>query len=111
MQIQSVGPLITTAGESLTINTQWTVTSPLGLITSSSIVAGDTTITVPSTSATAVIIVPGSTAPTTAKLKGIAGDTGVALSVTNPAVISLATVSSFVITTTGSTSTYTFIWL
>lgn len=59
--------------------------------------AGANTITVPSNAVAVTIIKPtGNTVTLT--LKGVTGDTGIALSLTSPDSISLASVSTFVLT-------------
>ena len=67
-----------------------------GAIDVVALVAGPNTITVPTGATGATIIFPltNTSQPT---LKGIAGDTGIALALTSPTSIGLATVTSFVI--------------
>lgn len=64
------------------------------------LIAGANTITVPSGS-TGATIIPPSTNTETMTLKGVSGDTGIALALTSPTSIALATVTTFVITAGG----------
>ena len=59
--------------------------------------SGANTITVPS-NATAVTIIPPSANVATLTLKGVSGDTGVSLNLTDPTSIGLNAVSTFVLT-------------
>jgi hypothetical protein len=74
--------------------------------------AGDNTITVPTAIApTGVTIVPPAGNTQTMTLKGVAGDTGIALHLTDPTSIGLkSTVASFVLTVTGTITGVRFIW-
>lgn len=63
--------------------------------------SGANTITVPS-GAVAVTIIPPSANAVTMTLKGVTGDTGIALSLLAPCSLSLASVSSFVLTAGGA---------
>ncbi len=63
--------------------------------------SGANTITVPS-DATAVTIIPPAGNAQTLTLKGVTGDTGIALSLLDPCSISLSSVSTFVITAGGT---------
>lgn len=56
----------------------------------------------PPTNAVGVIILPPAANTVTLTLKGVTGDTGVGLHLTNPSCISLAGLSAFGITTNGS---------
>lgn len=88
-----------------------TTTSSLGLPDFVTLASGANTITVPSTSYTHVLILPPSGNVQTLTLKGVSGDTGVALSVTKPVLLSLASVASFVITAGGTVTGVQVIWL
>ncbi len=74
--------------------------------------AGDNTITVPTALApTGVTIVPPAGNTQTITLKGVAGDTGIALHLTDPSSIALkSTVASFVLTVTGTVTGLRLIW-
>lgn len=74
-----------------------------GVINDVELSAGANTITVPD-GATGVTIVPRSTNTATLTLKGVSGDTGIALALTSPTSIGLATVTSFVITASAITN-------
>lgn len=65
------------------------------------LVSGNNTITVP-TGATGVTIIPAEDNAVALTLKGVNGDTGIALALTSPTSIGLASVSSFVINAGGS---------
>lgn len=65
--------------------------------------------TVPS-GAAAVLIIPDSANAQTLTLKGVTGDTGIALSKTQPTVVALGTSPSIGITTGGS-ATFTIVWM
>lgn len=71
---------------------------------------GANTITVP-TGSTMCVFVPPSTNTQTLTLKGISGDTGIAMAVNKPALIPLSSVASFVITTNGAVTGCEFIFL
>lgn len=71
--------------------------------------SGANTITVP-TSAVAVTIIPPAGNAVTMTLKGVTGDTGIALALTSPCSVSLASVSTFVITTGGAITGVRFIY-
>jgi len=79
-----------------------------GAIDVVALVVGANTITVP-TGATGATIIPPATNTETMTLKGVSGDTGIALALTSPTSIGLATVTSFVITA-GGTITLKIIW-
>jgi hypothetical protein len=81
-----------------------------GLITQQTLASGANTITVPSASCVWVIIIPPSSNTQTLTLKGVTGDTGIALSKTGPFLLSLASVSSFVLTAGGTITGVRFIW-
>lgn len=70
---------------------------------------GFSAVTIP-TGATAVLIIPPTANTNTITLKGITGDTGVALSKTLPTVLALAASSGFGLTTGGSTAIQ-FVWM
>lgn len=74
-------------------------TSP-GSIQVYELTTGANTITVPD-GATGATIIPPSTNTETITLKGISGDTGIALALTSPTSLGLATVTSFVLTVGG----------
>lgn len=76
------------------------------LITLSS---GANTITVPS-GAVAVTIIPPDNNSQTITLKGITGDTGIALALTAPCSLSLSSVSTFVLTAGGTITGVRFIY-
>lgn len=66
--------------------------------------SGNNTITVPS-NAVAVTIIPPSGNLVVLTLKGVAGDTGISIHLTDPTSIGLNTVTSFVLNATGSAVT------
>lgn len=65
--------------------------------------------TVP-TGATAVLIIPVAGNAQTLTLKGVTGDTGIALHITNPTVVALGSTPSIGLTTGGSTG-FTIVWM
>jgi hypothetical protein len=78
--------------------------------TSLELASGANTITVPSW-AQGAIIRPDPTNAVAMTLKGVSGDTGIALDLTGPSLINFAASppANFVLTSAGSTSTYTSI--
>jgi hypothetical protein len=80
-----------------------------GMVETKTLSSGANTITVPS-GAVGVTLVPPVNNAVTMTLKGITGDTGIALSLVNPAHISLSGVSTFVITAGGTISNFRLIW-
>lgn len=80
-----------------------TISSAIGQRQIISLNSGANTITVP-TGATVVLIVPPTENTNSLTLKGVSGDTGVALSKTLPTALTLASVSSFVLSAGGTTS-------
>jgi hypothetical protein len=85
-----------------------------GSVTLHSLSSGNNTITVPSSSGVTVkgaTIVPPSDNTQTLTLKGIAGDTGIALSKVNPTAISFDTApANFVLNAGGTISGLRIIW-
>lgn len=83
-----------------------------GSITIQTLAAGANTITVPvGATCTAVTIAPPSGNAQTITLKGVTGDTGVALHLTDPTTIALAsTVTTFVLTAGGTVTACRFYW-
>lgn len=81
-----------------------------GMVQNIALTTGANTITVPS-GATAVTIVPPTANTVTMQLKGVTGDTGIRLHLTDPSSISLtiASTASFCITVSGAL-TLRFIW-
>lgn len=71
--------------------------------------SGANTITVPS-GAVAVTIIPPTANAVTMTLKGVSGDTGIALALTAPCSLSLSSVSTFVITAGGTITGVRFIY-
>lgn len=71
--------------------------------------SGANTIT-PPTGAVAVTIIPPDNNSQTMTLKGVTGDTGIALALTAPCSISLSNVSSFVVTAGGTITGVRFIY-
>lgn len=88
-----------------------TTTSSNGLVDSVALSSGANTITTPTGTFTHVLILPPSGNAQTMTLKGVSGDTGIALSLTKPSLVSLASVSSFVITAGGTISGLILVWL
>lgn len=88
-----------------------TSTSSLGLPDFVNLAGGANTITVPSTSYTHVLILPPSGNVQTITLKGVSGDTGIAQSVTKPVLLSLSSVSTFVLTAGGSITGVILVWM
>ena len=86
-------------------------TSP-AVITVVNLTTGNNTITVPTAggTATAVLIIPPAGNTNTLTIKGDAGDTGVSLHRTNPSLIGLNSVSSFILTTGGVINNTRFIY-
>jgi hypothetical protein len=76
--------------------TQIAITSAVGLRHSVALGAGSTTVTVP-TGSTYVLITPPTSNIQAITLKGVAGDTGVAIAKTKPTLLSLDTVTTFVL--------------
>lgn len=86
-------------------------TSSPAMVELVALINGNTTITVPAGGSvpTAVTIVPPSDNTVPLTLKGVAGDTGVAIHPTDPTTIALAsTAASFVITATGNVNVRLF---
>lgn len=83
------------------------IASPGSSITTN-LASGANTITVP-TGATGVLIVPPASNAVTLTLKGVTGDTGIAVGLISPIFLSLNSVSTFVITA-GSAVTVRLIW-
>jgi hypothetical protein len=109
----SVGPITLTSGIDF-VNVQYTIGAPVGAVFSQTLTQGAAnTITVPSGTPTTCIIQPPSTNTLTTTLKGVSGDTGVAIHKTQPTFISLdPSVTSFVITlSAGSNQIFVFTWL
>lgn len=71
--------------------------------------SGANTITVPS-GAVAVTIIPPDNNAQTITLKGVTGDTGIALNLTAPCSLSLSSVSTFVLTAGGTITGVRFIY-
>ncbi len=84
-----------------TISIPVTVSTPVDASTVLNLSSGANTIT-PPVGATVAVIIPPAANAVTMTLKGITGDTGVPLSLTNPSLISLASAAAFVITTGGT---------
>lgn len=92
------GSVIGMAGGAEGISLSVFIASAIGQRQLITLASGANTITVP-TGSTMVIIVPPTTNTQTMTLKGVTGDTGIALDVAKPFVLSLAAgVASFVIT-------------
>jgi len=88
-------------------------TSSPGAVDVQTLASGANTITVPTggTVPTAVTIIPPASNAVQLTLKGVAGDTGIALHLTDPTVIALASsVVSFVINAASSCTGVRFIW-
>lgn len=85
----------------------------LGSITDTTLGSGANTITIPSTTAIGVLITPPTGNTVALTLKGVAGDTGVAMHLTNPTFFSFpAGTADFVITAASATSAPTeFFWV
>lgn len=82
-----------------------------GSITVQSLTVGANTVNVPVGTCTAVTIVPPSGNVQTLILKGVTGDTGIGMHLTDPTTIALAsTVTSFCITAGGSVTACRFYW-
>src|SRR3990167_8626299 len=73
--------------------------------------SGANTITVPDTDCSVCIFVPPTTNTQTITLKGVTGDTGIALDPVLPALIPLADVASFVLTAGAEIADCEIIWL
>lgn len=82
-------------------------TSP-GVNETQALASGANTITAP-TGAAGCTIIPPAGNTTTMTLKGVSGDTGIALALTSPTSLGLSGVSTFVITTNGPV-TVRLIW-
>lgn len=89
-----------------------TNTASPGSITIQTLVSGANTITVPvGATCVSVTISPPSGNTQTLTLKGVTGDTGVALHLTDPSTIALAsTVTTFVLTAGGTITACRFYW-
>lgn len=81
-----------------------------GQVQSIDLANGNNTITVPSNSV-AVMIIPPTANTETLTLKGVNGDTGIALHLTNPFIVSLSSVSSFVISAGNAITGVRFIFV
>jgi hypothetical protein len=102
------GDITLTVAEAATANT----TSP-GSITLHTLASGANTITLPTGGSVpvAATIVPPVSNTNTLTLKGVTGDTGVGLHLTDPAVVTLATTTtSFCITAGGAVTGLRIIW-
>lgn len=83
---------------------EWAITNGIGTTSVSSLSTGANTVTIP-TGTTLVVIAPPTSNTQTITLKGVTGDTGVALSKTRPTVLAIDTgVTSIVLTAGGSVS-------
>ena len=86
------------------------VTSP-GQLEVKNLASGANTISVPGIQPTAVTIIPPAANAVTMTLKGVTGDTGIALHLTDPTTIALASsVTSFVITAGNTLNGLRLIW-
>jgi len=84
-----------------------------GQVEIKSLASGANTITVPTGGATcvAVTIIPPAGNVTTITLKGVTGDTGVGLHLTDPTTVGLASsVTTFCLTTGGAITGVRFVW-
>ncbi len=94
-------------------STAATNTASPGTIEIKTLSSGANTITVPTggTTPTAVTIVPPAGNTVTLTIKGVTGDTGVALHLTDPTTIALASsVTTFCLTTSNTLTGIRFIW-
>lgn len=100
------------SGEKL-VNVSWSITTPMMVEELKALTAGAfNSITVPTGTPELVVIVPPTTNTQTLTLKGITGDTGVALAVADPTVIAFGASPAFGITVgAGSTVNVTLVWL
>ena len=80
-----------------------------GMVETKALSSGFNSITVPSGSKS-VTLVPPSGNTVTLTLKGVTGDTGIGLHLTDPTVIALATAQATIGITTSSTVTVRLIW-
>lgn len=80
-----------------------------GMIETKALASGFNSITVP-TGAKSVTIIPPSANAITLTLKGVTGDTGVKLHLTDPTVIALATAQATIGITTSGTVTVRLVW-
>jgi hypothetical protein len=80
-----------------------------GVVGMQDLASGANTITVP-TGATGVTIIPPAGNTETITAKGVTGDTGISLHRTNPSYIGLYSVSTFVLTASGTVTALRLIW-
>lgn len=93
-----------------TVSAATNAASP-GSVTIHTLSAGANTITPPSTTTTCAVIVPPTGNVQTLTLKGVTGDTGVPLSLTDPTSIALpATPGTFVLTAGGTITGLRIFW-
>jgi hypothetical protein len=103
------GQIPTTAQTLAIAPPQIVYSAPIGSITAVNLVSGANTITIP-TGTTTIIIQPPITNTVVLTLKGVTGDTGITISLTNIQVIQpTATTTSFVITAASTTTGLTYI--
>lgn len=93
----------------------WTNTSANELVTAQACGVGANTVNVPTlpTQAIGVVIIPPSTNTNAITLKGVTGDTGIAISPNTPTLLTFATVppASFVLTIATATTEIGFRWI
>ena len=88
----------------------FTQTTAVGRSDSVDLATGANTIT-PPTGATVVLIIPPTANTSKITLKGITGDTGVSISRSQPTVLSLNAVTTFVLTAGGAVTNVELVWM
>lgn len=86
------------SGAAMDLAAAWTIPNGTGFVQVVALIAGDTTITIPSGS-TLLLFVPPPATTATLTLKGAPGDTGIRLAKTRPTLLAVdATVTTVVVT-------------
>jgi hypothetical protein len=91
VQLQSYADFLTALGTTMKVNTQWGVTTPLGQVNRQIVVQNNTTtVSVPSgLFATMVFVIPPAANTQQWQLKGNAGDVGIPMAASQPAIFGL----------------------
>lgn len=114
MAVTAKRSIIITLSEDLSANLQFDAADNLvasGSITLHDLASGANTITVPPGTNKGATIIPPSGNVETITLKGVTGDTGVSLHLTDPTSIALATgVANFVLTAGAAIADLTIVW-